>query len=75
MEIKGPFSYSGNIYKLYKAHLKPIFDERTSRFLFEYYLLRVFINYIELSDEDDMIVRAVKPTNTVDDVFATEYVE
>jgi hypothetical protein len=35
----------------------------------------VFINYIELSDEDDMIVRAVKPTNTVDDVFATEYVE
>jgi len=55
--------------------LKPIFDERTSRFLFEYYLLRVLINYIELSDEDDMIVRAVKPTNTVDDVFATEYVE
>ena len=55
--------------------LKPIFDERTSRFLFEYYLLRVFINYIELSDEDDMIVRAVKSTNTVDDVFATEYVE
>ena len=27
MEIKGPFSYSGNKYKIYKAHLKPIFDE------------------------------------------------
>jgi hypothetical protein len=55
--------------------MKPIFDERTSRFLFEYYLLRVFINYIELSDEDDMIVREVRTTNTVDDVYATEYVE
>jgi hypothetical protein len=36
--------------------LKPVFDERTSRFLFEYYLLRVIINYIDLTDDEDMIV-------------------
>ena len=55
--------------------LKPIFDERTSRFLFEYYLLRIFINYIELADEDEMIVRETTKTTTVDDLFATEYVD
>ena len=27
--------------------IKPVFDERTSRHLFEYYLLRVLINYID----------------------------
>jgi hypothetical protein len=40
--------------------LKPVFDERTSRFLFEYYLLRVLINYIELSDNEEMIVTEVR---------------
>jgi hypothetical protein len=55
--------------------IKPVFDERTSRFLFEYYLLRVFINYIELSDQDDMVVTEVAKETEVSDVFSVEYLE
>ena len=57
--------------------LKPVFDERTSQFLFEYYLLRVLVNYIELSDESSMIVpqHEAKPDLTYTDIFSSEYLE
>jgi hypothetical protein len=55
--------------------IKPVFDERTSRFLFEYYLLRVFINYIELSDEESMVVTEVVKESEVSDVFSVEHLE
>jgi len=55
--------------------IKPIFDERTSRFLFEYYLLRVLINYIELSDEQEMVVTEIRKDSEVSDIFAVEYLE
>ena len=56
--------------------LKPLFDERTSRLLFEYYLLRIFINYIELSDQDEMVVPEKKIDGEVTDggIVTTEYV-
>ena len=59
--------------------LKPVFDERTSRFLFEYYLLRVIINYIDLTDDDDMIFVAsegerVRDTD-VTELFTIPYLE
>jgi hypothetical protein len=44
--------------------LKPIFDERTSRFLYEYYLLSIFINYVDLSDEPNMITMQTQDTGT-----------
>jgi len=55
--------------------LKPIFDERTSRFLFEYYLLRIFINYIELTDEDEMVVTEIRKEVETTDIFAVDYIE
>jgi len=55
--------------------IKPIFDERTSRFLFEYYLLRVLLNYIELSDEEYMVVTEIRKEPEVSDIFAVEYLE
>lgn len=57
--------------------LKPVFDERTSRFLFEYYLLRVIINYIDLTDDEEMIVteRDRKPDVNVEDLFTVSYLE
>jgi len=55
--------------------IKPVFDERTSRFLYEYYLLRVLINYIELADEQDMVVTEVRKENEITDIFAVEYLE
>ena len=55
--------------------IKPVFDERTTRFLFEYYLLRVLVNYIELSDDEDMVVTEVRKETNVTDIFAVEYLE
>jgi hypothetical protein len=55
--------------------IKPIFDERTSRFLFEYYLLRVLLNYIELSDDEEMVVTEIRKETEVTDIFALEYLE
>ena len=55
--------------------LKPVFDERTSRFLFEYYLLRVIINYIDLTDDEDMIVTETTRPSEVEDLFSVSYLE
>ena len=55
--------------------LKPVFDERTSRFLFEYYLLRVLINYIELSDDNDMIVTEIINQTELTDLVTVDYLE
>jgi hypothetical protein len=55
--------------------LRGVIDERTSRYLFEFYLLRVLINYIELADQDRMIVTEVKKTLDVTDIFSVEYIE
>jgi len=55
--------------------LKPIFDERTSKLLFEYLLLRIFINYIDLSEESTMIVRQISKEMNVEDIFTVEYVQ
>jgi len=55
--------------------IKPIFDESTSKYLFEYYLLRILINFIELSDKDDMIVPEIQKQIEVTDIFAVKYME
>jgi len=55
--------------------LKPIFDERTSKFLFEYYLLRILMNYIELTDDENMIVKETIQDTREQDLFSVEYLE
>jgi hypothetical protein len=55
--------------------IKPVFDERTSRFLFQYYLLRIIINYIDLTDEDSMIVTEITKQTQIEDLFTVEYLE
>jgi len=55
--------------------LKGVIDERTSRFLFEYYLLRILISYVALADEKDMIVTEVKKTVEVTEIFSVDYIE
>jgi hypothetical protein len=54
---------------------KPIFDERISRLLFEYYLLRIFIVFIDLSDDEDMIMRIRSKPVDVIDIFSSEYLD
>jgi hypothetical protein len=60
-----------------EKELKPIFDERTSKFLYEYYFLKILNEYIDLSNQENMIVREVKTKNIIDtqDIFSVEYLE
>jgi len=55
--------------------VKSVFDERTSRFLFEYYLLKTITNYIDLTDDDSMIIIETTEKETVQDLFSVEYLE
>jgi len=63
------------------VEIKPIFDERTSKFLYEYYLLKVLNEYIYLSDEPDMIVKRVQRKNIVgnkvdlEDIVSVDYLD
>jgi hypothetical protein len=61
--------------------IKPIFDERTSKFLYEYYLLKVLSEYIHLTDEPAMIVKKVQRQNIVgnrvdlEDIVTVDYLD
>jgi hypothetical protein len=60
--------------------LKPVFDDRTSMHLFEFYLLRCIIQYIDLSDLDDVligdnVVTRATMEDTIDDIFSLDYLE
>ena len=55
--------------------LKPVLEERTCRYLFEYYLLRVFIQFIDLSDDENMIVTEMTRQLDVQDIFSSEYLD
>ena len=55
--------------------IHPIFDERTSLFLFEYLLLKVIITYIDLTDDDNMIVREIPKQITVNELVTEEFLE
>lgn len=53
----------------------PIYDEKTNKYLFEYYLLKVFSNYVELSEQTDMIVTGVVKPIEFDDIFTVESID
>jgi hypothetical protein len=61
--------------KIGDTEIKPVFDERTSKFIYEYYLLRVLLNYIDLTDDDDMVVTEVQKEIEVTDIFSVDYIE
>jgi hypothetical protein len=55
--------------------IKPIFDERTSKLLFEYYFLKIVDIYIGLSDNENMIVREKVDRSVEDQLFSVDYLE
>lgn len=57
------------------VELIPIFDERTSKFLYEYYLLKIISCYVELTDNPEMIVHEIVTENTEEDLVTTEYLQ
>ena len=57
-------------------NIKPIFDERTSKFLYEYYFLKTVTEYIQLCDDPSMIVRAYKKQNIETmDIVTVDYLD
>ena len=61
--------------KIDDKELKPIFDERTSKYLYEFYLLKTLLNYIELSENNDMLVTEIEKTTEITDIFSVDYLE
>jgi hypothetical protein len=61
--------------KIGSTILKPVFDERTSRLLYEYYLLKILNNYTELANDDKMVVTEIKERQDITDLFTVEYLE
>jgi len=55
--------------------VKPIFDESTSKYLYEFYLLKVFLNYIELSENNEMLVLEVQQKEAIKDVFRVDFLD
>jgi hypothetical protein len=55
--------------------LHPVYDERTSKYLFEYYFLRVLLNYIELSDMDKMIVTETTKGLDIENLLTVDFIE
>jgi hypothetical protein len=61
--------------KTKEGELKPVYDERTSKYLFEFYFLRVLLNYIELADMDKMIVTEATRNLDVEELFTVDFIE
>ena len=61
--------------KFEDKELKPIFDERTSKYLYEFYLLKILMNYIELSETNDMLVLEVEKNVEITDIYSVDYLE
>jgi hypothetical protein len=55
--------------------LIPIFDEITSKLLYEYYLLKIIMCYVELTDDSTMIVRETYVANEETDLVTVEYLD
>jgi len=53
--------------------LKPVLDERTSKYLFEYYLLKTLTTYIDLSEQETMVSKTKIVEREVDELFSVEY--
>ena len=61
--------------KYKEKELIPVFEERTSRFLFEYYLLKIFTCYIDLSKKESMIVKEIQKETIDTELLTTEFLE
>ena len=55
--------------------LIPIFDDRTSKLLYEYYLFKNMMSYVGLTDDADMIVHETQHVYTEEVLVTEEYLE
>ena len=55
--------------------IKPIFDERTSKLLFEFYFLKILDIYMKLSNDENMIVREKQVEQDTDQLFSVDYID
>ena len=55
--------------------LIPIYDENTSKMLFEYYLLSILMTYVELTDHEGMVVTEDKEQDGESNIYSTDYLD
>ena len=55
--------------------LHPVLDERTSKMLYEHYLLRVIVQYMDLSDENEMFGTFIEVQDESPDLVSVDYAE
>jgi hypothetical protein len=55
--------------------IKAVFDEKTSKYLYEYYLLKCFINYIDLAENDGMVIKKLNKKSETFDLVTVEYLD
>jgi hypothetical protein len=60
--------------KIDEKTLMGMIDEETSKRLFEYYLIRILIAYVDLTDDANMIVIEVNTTEEDTDVLSVNYI-
>jgi hypothetical protein len=53
--------------------IKPVLDERTSKYLFEYYLLKTLITYTTLSEQENVVTKTKTVEREMDELFSVEY--
>jgi hypothetical protein len=61
--------------KMGETNIVPIFDERTSKYLYEYYLFKIILNFIELSENKSLLVTEVSKKTDITNIFTVEYLE
>jgi len=62
--------------KASNEEITPIFGDRTGKYLYEFYLLKVLFNYIELSDNNEMLnVTEINKETEVTDIYSVDYLE
>ena len=52
-----------------------VFDHRTSMLLLKYYVFKSLIDYVNLTDDENMLYVEVNQTNTLENVFTVEGIE
>jgi hypothetical protein len=50
-----------------------VFDKRTTTLLFEYYLLQIFEEYMDLTENSELIPRMLVVENKEDDLYSTDF--
>lgn len=59
--------------KIGDKEIYSVFDKRTTTLLFEYYLLQIFEEYMELTENSSLVPKMLVVSNKDDDLYSTDF--